>query len=522
MAVAKKIFVLIISSLVFIISVGSIGYFNMNQMVKHSTAMYKDNLLPIKYMNDLRAQSRANEALVLGLMLTTDSSTRDSMIEQIKERGENSINDINAYKSTNLSDYEKQTLTQIEAAITKIQTEREKLYPIIYDENVTEAYHFYKQNLSGPISELNKISEELADYNEKAADDLQKDIKNQETSATILMITIIIASAVLAFILGMIISRMLTKPIKEIVSAMEKAEHGDLTIQGNYQSKDEIGQLTNSFNQMIASTQKAIAEVAGNSTSLAASAEEISASTEEIASGAQMQAQDANTSNEMVKDLTFAIHEISKNAELAAQLSEKTVGVAEHGNIIINDAVGAMENITVSIHDLANKSLQIGEIIDVIDDIAEQTNLLALNAAIEAARAGDAGKGFAVVADEVRKLAERSSKATKEISDLITVIQDNTKLSVQAVELGNTKAATAGTSFVDIMKVVKESATKITEIAAASEEGAAQAQEMLIAVQNIASVTEESAAGIEETASTATDLAHMAESLNELASRFKI
>ncbi|UTW69580.1 hypothetical protein KHA80_23095 [Anaerobacillus sp. HL2] len=115
-------------------------------------------------------------------------------------------------------------------------------------------------------------------------------------------------------------------------------------------------------------------------------------------------------------------------------LLKNTVDVAERGGRAIRETVSGMRDINKRITELSSKSVQIGEIIEVIDDIAEQTNLLALNAAIEAARAGEAGKGFAVVADEVRKLAERSGKATKEISELINSIQENTKDSVKQLK----------------------------------------------------------------------------------------
>ncbi|MED4354659.1 methyl-accepting chemotaxis protein [Schinkia azotoformans] len=521
-SVARKFLLLIISSLLFIVLVGVVGFYNLNQMVSRSNDMYENNLLPIKWINDLRAQTRANEALMKEMMITKDKTKISEMIREIEERGKVSVNDVNDYKGTKLSDFESERLPQVEDLLKEIQTEREQLFSIIDNGNTEEAHEIFESRLAQPINELNVMLQELADYNAKAADELQNEINSQETTTTIFMTVIIVLAAVLSILLGMVISRIITNPIKGLVGEMAKAGEGDLTVHIDYTSKDEIGVLVTSFNQMISNMNRAIAEVTENATSLAASAEEISASTEEIASGSAQQAQDTNTSMDMVTEMTNAIQAVSENAQNAASLADQTVGAAEQGGLVLNDTIVGMEQISTSIHDLADKSVQIGEIIEVIDDIAEQTNLLALNAAIEAARAGEAGKGFAVVADEVRKLAERSSKATKEISELITIIQENTKRSVDSVAIGNQRVEKAGSTFKDIVKLVKDSSAKVTEIAAASEEEAAQAQEVLLSVQNIASVTEETAAGIEETASTATDLAGMAEALSQLALRFKI
>lgn len=506
----------------FIIIVGVIGYNIMSNMSEDSEVLFENGLLPVKWINDTRAQSRSNEALIKEIAITTNAATRQQLMDEITERAAAIQENIKNYNTLPLTDFEKEQMIIVEESNTTIRTNREELYTIIETQGLEKAYAYYLQNVAPAIKTLNDTLTKMADFKSEQADKLRQTTIAEEKSATTLMIVIIIVAIVLALTVGVIISRLLTAPIKEILHAIEVAEKGDLTVQANYSSKDELGIMVTSFNQLIETTRQAIEGVTNSANDLAASAEEISASTEQIASGSQQQAQDANMSADMMAEMTNAVQEVSKNAEQAALLTEHTMEAAQNGKVVLSDAIDGMVLIRDSIHELSNKSVQIGEIVEVIDDIAEQTNLLALNAAIEAARAGEAGKGFAVVADEVRKLAERSSKATKEISELVNVIQDNTRYSVETVESGNNKAAKAGETFEDILQLVHQSTTKVSEIAAASEQQTAQAEEVMQAVSNIAAVTQETSAGIEETATTASDLAEMAETLNELAARFKI
>ncbi|HHY74122.1 MAG TPA: HAMP domain-containing protein [Bacillus bacterium] len=371
--------------------------------------------------------------------------------------------------------------------------------------------------------EMVAASREAANESKAKMIELRKQVV--ETGNRIMLITIVISvlAAIIGVTIAVILANKISNPIIEIVNRLKKVASGDLS--GDkviVKSEDEVGQLGDAINDMTSSLRVLIGDVLESANNLAASSEEISASTEQIATGSQTQANHAGQASEMVKEMVNAILAVAKNAEETSNSSEIMVHSAEKGNDVIQDTLIGMNDISEKIADLSGKSVQIGEIVEVIDDIAEQTNLLALNAAIEAARAGEAGKGFAVVADEVRKLAERSSKATKEISELIQSIQANTDASVEAVEIGNEKAKNAGEAFKEIIDLVKIAATKVAEIAAASEEQNAQSHEVLHAVESIAAVAEETAAGVQETAATANDLAKMAESLSQLAAKFKI
>jgi methyl-accepting chemotaxis protein len=344
------------------------------------------------------------------------------------------------------------------------------------------------------------------------------------------------AGALATLAIGWFISRMITKPIDALVSVAKRVAAGDLTVAAEKNSHDEIGDLIDSFNIMVQGLRQTVGQLLESSSAVASASAEISSSTEQMAAGAREQTNQAGEVASSVEEMTRTIVENSKNASNTADTARQAKQAAEQGGSVVIETVEGMRRIAsvvnksaITVKALGKSSDQIGEIISVIDDIANQTNLLALNAAIEAARAGEQGRGFAVVADEVRKLADRTTKATKEISVMIKTIQSETAGAVVSMEEGTRQveegiqlADKAGASLREIVEVSQTVTEMVTQIAAANEQQSSASEQISRNVEVISNVTQETATGTQQISRAAEDLNRLTENLQNLVSQFKL
>ena len=340
-----------------------------------------------------------------------------------------------------------------------------------------------------------------------------------------------------AFIAFFFFIRMqITNPIVRLQRDLECLADYDFSREIQPLTSDEIGMIAKSAEQVRSRLNQIISRVDRSATEVSSATSKLSSTSIQIASGTEAIAAQANTVATADEEITATSQDIAQNCQLAAEGAQRASKSARDGATVVDDTIAIMGHIAEKVQQSARtvgslgaRSDQIGAIIGTIEDIADQTNLLALNAAIEAARAGEQGRGFAVVADEVRALAERTTRATKEIGEMIKGIQSETKgavaimeQSVLQVESGTTEAARSGVALHDILEQINSVVMQVSQIATAAEEQTATTSEISNNMQQITDVVAQAAHGAQESAAAAVHLSGSAEELHQLVRRFKL
>jgi methyl-accepting chemotaxis protein len=338
--------------------------------------------------------------------------------------------------------------------------------------------------------------------------------------------------------LGLLLGRMVLSPIAHTAQMVEDLAQGqgDLTKRLHVTSNDEIGRLAQGVNLFLDDLHALINRVVEGSRQVAQASDELAAASEQLAKGASEQSQLAQQVAGAVEEMSHTTTEVSKNAGVVASAVDEASKAAGRGGEVVAQTVVGMRRIAETVADvgktidaLSHRSREIGEIVQVIDEISDQTNLLALNAAIEAARAGEQGRGFAVVADEVRRLAEKTAKATKEITEMIRGIQAEAVGTVSSmgegqeeVERGVALAESAGGSLREIVETVGRVTGQVGQITVAAEQQREAAQDISSSIERVALVSRDNASGIQQSAQATQTLSRLAAEMQQLVGRFKL
>ncbi|WP_284139325.1 MULTISPECIES: methyl-accepting chemotaxis protein [unclassified Virgibacillus] len=430
--------------------------------------------------------------------------------------------------------------------------------------NAASALSYVKQ--AGDIREENvAMLDELTAAINKEREQAVAGAKQEQNYTYTTQIVFLIASIVIGVISLIIISRIVSRNLNQVVHASDQIANGDLLVEPiNYEGKDEIGRLATSINKVGENLRNILKEVAfvsetvrSHSNELTQSANEVKEGSEQIAvtmqqlaSGSETQANRASELSAAMGNFSIKVQDSNQNGELVALASNEIKTMTNDGSKLMKDSTAQMAIIDGIVKEAVHKmqgldeqSKQISQLVNVIKDIAEQTNLLALNAAIEAARAGEQGRGFAVVADEVRKLAEQVSASVGDITGIVKTIQEESG-SVAAslqhgydeVEKGSSQIKSTNETFQGISMFVNEMASNIQLVTKNLSEIVDESLEMNGSIEEIAAISEESTAGVEEASASSQqtsssmeeitqsseELAKLSMQLNTLLKKFKL
>ena len=424
------------------------------------------------------------------------------------------------------------------------------------EEGNAAAYTIY-HNEYVPV--FSKIITELTDLTTEIETLVESRYSNAQTtkkiSVIITTVVLVLSVAVIGVFTKLLTNNIVT-PVRELEEAAILLSQGKFTEANiGYESKDELGDLADSFRTLIKNLQTVIGDMGGGLSAMAGgdftvessaeeayvgelrqlfddlvslekhqrgalkqlkiSAVEVFTGSDQVSAGAQALSQGATEQAAAIEELAASLNDISEQVKETANNAIQARNVSEKSGQETNECNNQMIEMISAMDDISMKSNEIGKIIKTIEDIAFQTNILALNAAVEAARAGAAGKGFAVVADEVRNLAGKSAEASQNTAQLI-------EATVSAIERGSKIAHSTADSLGKVVIDSRNVAEVVNKIAEAANLQATAISQITIGIDEISGVIQTNSATAEESAATSEELTAQAKTLQNMADYFKI
>lgn len=521
--------------LVLMVILGVVGLNGMGKINKGLERILKINYSKINLANNTNAKI-GTLIETIELMLLKDQAGRVVAKQEIDKLRLEYREMMERLEQLETTDKGKELITAAKVSLANASKANNEVIELSLSGKMNEALQLFNREAYPLDLKIKDAFMGIVQYQEERMDFRYAEAINQFSNSKIVCLVIIAVSLLIGILISLFITRSITHPLSEGVVVSNALAKGDLTVEVKVLGKDETGQLMAAMKSMTENLRTIIGQVSSTSSQVAAAANQLHSTAEHIATGAEEVAAQASNVATAGEEMSATSGDIAQNCQLAAEGAQHASRTASNGADVVERTVAVMEQIATKVQESAKtveslgaRSDQIGAIIGTIEDIADQTNLLALNAAIEAARAGEQGRGFAVVADEVRALAERTTRATREIGEMIKAIQKETKGAVVAmeqgvrqVETGTAEAAKSGQALQDILQQINDVAMQVNQIATAAEEQTATTSEISSNMIQITEVVQQTSQGAHESATAAAQLNGNAEELQRLVRQFKL
>ncbi len=521
-----KIMILTVVSAVLLAVIGVGGYNATQKVSAASERMYNQNVKAMTILDEVRTNNVSMQSVVLEMIVSVNEAQSSRLQNQLKELQASNNESYTKLEQIPMSAQMKQEYTEFRSVVPTYRAALQEVVKLSELENKMRAYTVFKDEVQPLRQQTNDMLQQITVLQAGEAQASSEATVQLKNGSLILILSLLVGGIVLSLAFGYLIARAVSVPLRKIQQLMQSAEEGDLTVQSDYRSRDEIGQLANSFNGMIGGLRSIIRKVDESALTLSASSQQLTASAEQtavasghIASSSSILADGFEAQTQTVSGVTHSAEQLADNmdsirggSESITELAGRTEVSARDGLNEVQDVLRQMQDIDTSVShtgsvmvSLEQRIADIDMLVSAIQQVAKQTNLLALNASIEAARAGDAGRGFAVVAQEIRKLAESAAESASQITDTVRSVQVESRKAVVSmneasgrVKHGVEGAGRVSASFSVIQQSIADVSGRIGQISHSIASASGQSAEIGRAMQSISRVTEQGAAGLEE------------------------
>lgn len=533
---AKKLMAAFIVCAMITLAVGGLGMLGINRLSDALELTFSNNLVSVANTNETMTALTTHNRGLYRLLDAKDKATAEKMRQSINGELERAQKVYAIYRATPLEDDERAAGDQYDALMPAYMSASQNIFDLQQAGKLEDARNRLNALAEGEFNKARGYLQIMIDSNKRQIKEGAEAADRLQSTSVFMLTAGIVIAFVVAIMLGIVITRMITEPLRSAIEVAQRIASGDLTQSVSSTRGDEAGHLLNAIGTMQGNLKRTIQEISSASDQLASAAEELGAVTEESTRGLTRQNDEIQQAATAVNEMTAAVEEVARNAVSTSEESKSLATDAANGRGQVDNTVKGIGTMvseitesTGSVTTLAGHVRDISKVLEVIRSIAEQTNLLALNAAIEAARAGEQGRGFAVVADEVRALAHRTQASTVEIEGMIGTVQSGADGAVAAMS----KSLATATNTQELAQRAGSALEKITSgvglinernmvIASASEEQAQVAREVDRNLVNIQELSAQSAAGANQTSASSQELSRLATSFNTMVAQFKL